>query len=49
METWLRIFPSPVPAQTMLGSVRDTPSEPIDCTGWSSKMASQFTPPSVVL
>ena len=28
-----RIFPSPVPAQTMFGSERATASEPIDCTG----------------
>ena len=49
IEMWLRIFPSPVPAQTMFGFVGETASEPIDCTGWSSNISSQFTPPSVVL
>ena len=47
-EMWLRILPSPVPAQTTLGSDGATASEPIDCTGWSSKIGVQLTPPSVV-
>ena len=43
-----RIFPSPVPAQTMFGSDVATASDPIDCTGWPSNSGVQFTPPSVV-
>ena len=48
-EMWLRILPSPVPAQTMFGSDAATASEPIDCTGWLSNIGCQLTPPSVVL
>ena len=40
-EMWLRIFPSPVPAQTMFGSLAAIAREPIDCTGWSSKISDQ--------
>ena len=47
-EMWLRILPSPVPAQTMFGSEGATASEPIDCTGWPSKIGAQLVPPSVV-
>ena len=43
-----RIFPSPVPAQTTLGSDFATASEPIDWTGWPSKSDVQFVPPSTV-
>ena len=43
-----RIFPSPVPAQTILGSVAATASEPIDCTRCASNTGAQFTPPSTV-
>ena len=31
-------FSSPVPAQTMFGSLAAIAREPIDCTGWSSKI-----------
>ena len=41
-------FPSPVPAQTMFGSLAAIAREPIDCTGWSSKISTS-TPPSLVL
>jgi len=44
-EMWLRILPSPVPAQTMLGSETETARAPIDWTGWSSNIGCQFTPP----
>ena len=45
---WLRILPSPVPAQTTFGSDCATASAPIDCTGCASKTGVQLTPPSVV-
>ena len=47
-EMWLRILPSPVPAQTTFGSDAATASAPIDCTGCPSKIGAQFVPPSVV-
>ena len=45
---WLRMNASPVPAQTTLGSEGAIASDPIDDTGWSSKIGSQWMPPSVV-
>jgi hypothetical protein len=47
-EMLLRMNGSPVPTQTTLGSDGATASEPIDETGWSSKMGFQWSPPSVV-
>ena len=47
-EMWLRMYASPVPAQTTFGSDGATASAPIDCTGWPSKIGAQCTPPSVV-
>ena len=38
---------SPVPAQTVLGSLGATASAPIAATGWSSKTGAQRLPPSV--
>src|SRR5216683_2724342 len=46
---WLRMNDSPVPAHTMFGSLAATASEPTDATGSESKMAPQWTPPSVLL
>ncbi len=45
-EMWLRIQVSPVPAHTMLGLDGATASEPMDDTGWSSKMGLQVVPAS---
>jgi hypothetical protein len=45
----LRMNASPVPAQTTFGSEGATASDPIDDTGLSSKIASQWAPLSVVL
>ena len=49
IEMLLRMNASPVPAQTTLGSEGATASDPIDDTAWSSKIASQWAPLSVVL
>src|SRR5258708_10253661 len=46
---WLRMNDSPVPAQTMFGSLAATASEPMDATGAESKMGFQWMPPSVLL
>src|ERR1700739_2324855 len=46
---WLRIKDSPVPAQTIFGSLSATASEPMDATGAESKMGFQWMPPSVLL
>src|SRR5580692_7281519 len=48
-EMWLRMNDSPVPAQTMFGSLAATASEPMEATGSESKMGSQWIPPSVLL
>ncbi len=48
-EMSLRMNVSPVPAQTTFASDGATASEPIDETGWLSKMGAQDAPPSVVL
>jgi len=48
-EMWLRMHDSPVPAHTVLGSDGAMARSPMECTGWSSKMGSQCTPPSTVL
>ena len=42
-----RMNGSPVPAQTMFASLGATASDPMDDTGWSSKIGAQCTPPSV--
>src|SRR5215472_7036400 len=46
---WMRMNGSPVPAQTMLGSAAAMASEPMEATGWPSKMGSQWIPASVDL
>src|SRR5882757_844711 len=46
---WLRMKDSPVPAQTMFGSLAATASEPMDATSSESKMGFQWMPPSVLL
>ncbi len=48
IETFERIELSPVPAQTMAGSLGETARAPMEWTGWSSKTGSQFSPASVV-
>ncbi len=49
MEMWLRMFGSPVPTQTTLGSEAATSIQPIASASWSSKTGVQWVPPSVVL
>ena len=49
IEMLLRIDPSPVPAQTRLGSDGATASDPIDDTSWLSNIGVQCAPSSVVL
>jgi hypothetical protein len=48
IEMLLRMNASPVPAQTVLGSLAATASAPIDWTSWSSNIASQCAPSSTV-
>ena len=45
-ETLLRMWASPVPAQTTCGSAGETARAPIESAGWSSKIGVQRTPPS---
>ena len=47
-EIWLRRKLSPVPAQTVLGSDGAMARAPMEETGWSSKIGSQWVPPSDV-
>src|SRR6185312_1100439 len=47
-DTWLRRYGSPVPTYTTFGSDGATAIDPMDCTGWLSKIAFQCAPPSVV-
>ena len=48
MEMLLRMKVSPVPAQTTFGSEAATARALTDDTSWSSKIDSQWVPPSVV-
>ena len=47
MDTLLRMNASPVPTHTTLASEGAIAMEPIEATDWSSKMGSQWWPPSV--
>ena len=44
-DALLRGLPSPVPTQRMSGLGWKTATDPTACTGWSSKSASQVSPP----